>query len=176
MHAPGRTDDVAALTAVHHLNLAHGLAVAAVRARRAGARRSAVTLNLAWVRARPTTPPRDADAARRVDGLQNRVFLDPMLDGRYPADVLADTAAVTDWSFVPARRPRVIAAPLDVLGVNYYSPTVVRHWTRERPRESADGHDDSARPSPWVAVRRRRVPPHSRRRTPTWAGRSTRAG
>ena len=67
--------------------------------RRARARRSASTLNLAWVRPE-TDSAADADAARRVDGLQNRVFLDPMLDGRYPADVLADTAAVTDWSFV----------------------------------------------------------------------------
>ena len=47
VHAPGRTDDVAALAAVHHLNLAHGLAAAAIRSRRAGARRWRVTLNLA---------------------------------------------------------------------------------------------------------------------------------
>ena len=37
-----------------------------------------------------------------------------------------------------------------MLGVNYYSPTAVRHWTRERPRESADGHDDSGA-RPWIA-------------------------
>ena len=108
-----------------------------------------VALNLAWVRP-ATDSAADADAARRVDGLQNRVFLDPILDGRYPADVLADTAAVTDWSFVQPGDLAAIAAPIDVLGVNYYTPTAVRHWTRERPRESADGHDDSGARA-WVA-------------------------
>jgi beta-glucosidase len=44
----------------------------------------------------------DLDAARRCHGLQNRVFLDPILHGRYPADVLADTAAVTDGGSVRA--------------------------------------------------------------------------
>ena len=133
---------------MHHLNLAHGLAVAAIRAAapaRPGGRRAQPRVGAPGDR-----PAADADAARRVDGLQNRVFLDPILDGRYPADVLADTAAVTDWSFVRPGDLATIAAPIDLLGVNYYTPTVVRHWTRERPRESADGHDDSGA-RPWVA-------------------------
>jgi beta-glucosidase len=149
VHAPGRTDDLAALTAVHHLNLAHGLATAAVRRGAPGAR-VALTLNLAWVRPEKPDSVLDAEAARRVDGLQNRVFLDPVLHGGYPADVKADTAAVTDWSFVRDGDLDVISAPIDVLGVNYYSPTIVRHWTRERPKESADGHGDGVA-SPWIA-------------------------
>jgi beta-glucosidase len=148
VHAPGRTDEVAALTAVHHLNLAHARALAAIRAAAPSAQ-VGLALNLAWVRPE-TGSAADADAARRVDGLQNRVFLDPVLDGRYPADVLADTAGVTDWSFVQPDDLAAIAAPIDVLGVNYYTPTHVRHWTRERPRESADGHDDSGARA-WVA-------------------------
>lgn len=167
MHAPGRTDPAAALAAVHHLNLAHGLAAAAVRAA-APAAEVAVTLNLAWVLPE-TGSARDADAARRVDGLANRVFTEPMLHGRYPADVLADTAAVTDWSFVRPGDLELIAAPLDVLGVNY-SPTVVRHWTRE----TADGHGAGAAPrgSPATTSSSRASPA----RRPTWAGASTRAG
>jgi beta-glucosidase len=148
VHAPGRTEPAAALAAVHHLNLAHGLAVSAIR-EAAPSARVAVTLNLAWVRPE-TGSAVDAEAARRVDGLQNRVFLDPILHGRYPEDVIADTAEVTDWAFVRPGDTEVIAAPIDVLGVNYYSPTFVRHWTRERPRESADGHGDGAA-SPWIA-------------------------
>jgi beta-glucosidase len=110
----------------------------------------ALTLNLAWVRPEKPDSVLDAEAARRVDGLQNRVFLDPVLRGQYPADVQADTAAVTDWSFVCDGDLDVISAPIDVLGVNYYSPTIVRHWTRERPKENADGHGDGAA-SPWIA-------------------------
>jgi beta-glucosidase len=150
VHAPGRTDDAAALSAVHHLNLAHGLAAASIR-RAAPAARVALTLNLAWVRPE-TDSPQDAEAARRVDGLQNRVFLDPVLRGEYPADVQADTAAVTDWAFVLPGDLEVISAPLDVLGVNYYSPTRVRFWTRERTKEHADGHGDGdGEASPWIA-------------------------
>ncbi|HEY0815015.1 MAG TPA: GH1 family beta-glucosidase [Pseudonocardia sp.] len=149
VHAPGRTDGAAALTAVHHLNLAHGLAAAAIR-RAAPSAQVAMTLNLAWVRLE-TASAADAEAARRVEGLQNRVFLDPILHGRYPADVQADTAAVTDWGFVLPGDLEVIAAPLDALGLNYYTPTWVRHWTRERPKEHADGHGD-ADATPWVAA------------------------
>jgi beta-glucosidase len=147
-HAPGRTDPVLALAAVHHLNLAHGLAAAAIR-EAAPAARVGVTLNLAWVRPE-TDSPADLDAARRCDGLQNRVFLDPILRGRYPVDVVADTAGVTGWGFVQPGDMETIAAPLDVLGLNYYSPLHVRHWTRERPRETADGHGDAAA-TPWIA-------------------------
>ncbi|MGI5129479.1 GH1 family beta-glucosidase [Pseudonocardia sp. CA-107938] len=149
VHAPGRTDDAAALAAVHHLNLAHGRAVAAVRAA-APAARVSLTLNLGWINPATDSAP-DVDAARRIDGLQNRVFLDPVLNGRYPEDVLADTSAVTDWSFVRPGDLEVISAPIDVLGLNYYSPTHVRHWTRERPRESPTGLDDGS-PRPWIAA------------------------
>jgi beta-glucosidase len=149
VHAPGRTEPAAALAAVHHLNLAHGLATSAIR-RAAPESRVALTLNLAWVRPEQPDSAPDAEAARRVDGLANRVFLDPVLQGHYPADVQADTAAVTDWSFVRDGDLDTISAPIDVLGVNYYSPSVVRHWTRERPKENADGHGDGTA-SPWIA-------------------------
>jgi beta-glucosidase len=155
VHAPGRTEPAAALAAVHHLNLAHGLGAAAVRRAAPGAR-VALTLNLAWVRTEGSRRA-DADAVRRVDGLQNRVFLDPVLRGRYPADVLLDTASVTDWSFVREGDLALIHQPLDVLGVNYYSPTVVQAWDGSSPRArrsrpvASDGHGASTH-SPWVAA------------------------
>ena len=148
VHAPGRTDPAAALAAVHHLNLAHGLAARAIR-KRVPSARIAVSLNLAWV-VPETDSAADLDAARRVDGLQNRLFLQPMLTGGYPADVVADTAGITDWSFVRSGDEELALAPPDVLGVNYYTPTHVRHWTRERPRETADGHGDGTG-TPWIA-------------------------
>jgi beta-glucosidase len=108
-----------------------------------------VTLNLAWVQPETGTAL-DLDAARRCDGLANRLFLDPILHGRYPVDVVADTAEVTRWRFVQPADMDTIGAPLDVLGLNYYSPLHVRHWTRERPRETADGHGEGAA-TPWIA-------------------------
>jgi beta-glucosidase len=149
VHAPGRTEPAAALAAVHHLNLGHGLAGRVVRELAPSARLS-VTLNLHVVRPASDSAD-DADAVRRIDALANRAFLGPMLDGAYPADLLADTASVTDWSFVREGDEKAAAVPLDVLGVNYYAPTVVAHWDGASPRENADGHGASGH-SAWVGA------------------------
>ena len=123
-HAPGRTDPEAALAAAHHLMLGHGLAVDVVRAAVPDAR-VGVTLNLY-----PVTPlddrPGNLDAARRVDGLQNRWFLDPILRGSYPEDVQADLEPVSGLSWVEQGDLEAISRPLDFLGVNYYTRHVVR--------------------------------------------------
>ncbi|HEY0700177.1 MAG TPA: GH1 family beta-glucosidase [Micromonospora sp.] len=149
VHAPGRTEPAAALAAVHHLNLAHGLAGRVVR-ELAPAAQLSVTLNLHVIRPE-TDSAADRDAARRIDALANRAFLGPMLDGGYPADLLADTAGVTDWSFVRPGDETVANVPLDVLGVNYYSTTLVRAWDGVSPRSDADGHGRSAH-SAWVGA------------------------
>ena len=138
VHAPGRTDPAAALTAAHHLNLAHGLATAAVRSVRPSLP-VGLTLNLAAVRA-ASAEAADVDAARRIDALQNRVFLGPTLSGAYPADLLADTAGVTDWSFVHDGDTELIHQRLDALGLNYYSPTLVGGSAEHGGRSGADGH------------------------------------
>ena len=156
VHAPGRTEPASALAAVHHLNLAHGLATSAIR-RTAPQAQVALTLNLAWVRPASDLPA-DADAVRRIDGLQNRVFLDPTMRGEYPADVLADTASVTDWAFVLDGDLALISQPIDALGLNYYSPTVVRAYAGTGPRLEADGHGDGAA-SAWPACQDVEFPP-----------------
>jgi beta-glucosidase len=149
VHAPGRTEPAAALAAVHHLNLAHGLAGRVVREVAPAAQLSA-TLNMHVIRPQ-TDSDADRDAVRRIDALANRAFLGPMLDGAYPVDLLADTAGVTDWSFVREGDERTAVLPLDVLGVNYYSSTLVRAWDGVSPRSDADGHGSSAR-SPWIGA------------------------
>ena len=120
-HAPGRTDAGRGAAAVHHLMLAHGLAVAAHprRGTRPATRRSRSTRR--HVRAASDSPA-DLDAVRHVDGITNRIFLDPLLRGSYPDDVVEDLRHVTDWSFVADGDLATIGAPIDVLGVNYYNP------------------------------------------------------
>jgi beta-glucosidase len=122
-HAPGRTEPAAALAAAHHLLLAHGLGVQALRARRSAAPTSLV-VNLTAMRS-VSGDPADLSAARRMDGLANRLFLDPVLRGEYPADVLRDTSGITDWTFVRGGDLEIIGAPIDALGINYYQPTLV---------------------------------------------------
>src|SRR5699024_2766011 len=136
-HAPGRTDPAAALSAVHHLNLAHGLGLQALRSNVSNDPQYSVTLNLHLVRG---VGERGADAVRQIDGLANRVFLQPMLEGSYPQDVQADTSDITDWSFVREGDLAQIHQPIDVLGVNYYSSQQVARWDGSSPRQRADGH------------------------------------
>jgi beta-glucosidase len=122
-HAPGRIDPGGSLAAAHHLLLGHGLAVHRVREAAPSAQLS-IALNQGAVRA-VSDRPEDLDAARRIDGLLNRLFLDPILRGGYPVDVLSDTAKVTDWAFVRPGDLATIGAPIDVIGANYYQPDLV---------------------------------------------------
>jgi len=121
-HAPGLTDPAASVRAAHHLLLGHGLATRALRA--AGATSVGITLNLYAV-SPASDAPADADAARRIDALANRFFLDPLLRGRYPADAVDDLRPVTGFDHVHDGDLATIATPLDLLGVNYYSRHVV---------------------------------------------------
>ncbi|GAA1833076.1 GH1 family beta-glucosidase [Luedemannella flava] len=122
-HAPGRTEPDAAVAAVHHLLLGHGLATQAIRAQEPGAE-VGCTVNLYAV-SPASDSPADAEAARRIDGLSNRLFLDPLLLGRYPDDVVADLATVSDFSHVRDGDLETISTPLSMLGINYYSRHVV---------------------------------------------------
>ena len=122
-HAPGRQEPAAAFAAVHHLLLGHGLAANALRS--AGARSVSITLNPAAVF--PVDPESSADreACRIIDGLSNRMFFDPLLLGRYPADMLAHMARFTDLSYIQDGDLATIHAPIDVLGINFYQPAYV---------------------------------------------------
>jgi beta-glucosidase len=123
-HAPGRTSNPLAFRAAHHLNLAHGRAVAALRSTLPVTAEVSVTLNLHQVVPAGRT---DADlaAARHVDLVANRIFLDPMLRGGYPEELVETTRHLTDWSFVRPGDETDIHQPLDFLGVNYYNPAAV---------------------------------------------------
>jgi beta-glucosidase len=126
VHAPGRQDPEAAFAAVHHQLLAHGLAVRSLRA--AGAQTVALTLNLAPVLGgtdREAAGEADADAVRVVDGLLNRLLLDPVLRGSYPEDVMENARPFTDWSHVFTGDLETIGEPIDLLGINYYNPCLV---------------------------------------------------
>ena len=123
LHAPGVQDPGAAFSAVHHLLLAHGLATQALRA--GGAGRLGITLNPADVRPADEQSAADAAAVRLVDGLHNRIFLDPLLVGGYPDDVREHVARIVEPTFVQDGDEKIIAAPIDLLGVNFYAPTYV---------------------------------------------------
>ena len=119
IHAPGKALMLDALPTAHHQLLGHGLATAALRA--AGAREVLITNNYS-----PAWPASDSEAdvaaARACDALQNRMFTDPVLAGRYP-DLGAFGIGPDGLSCVRDGDLAAISAPVDGLGVNYYMPT-----------------------------------------------------
>jgi beta-glucosidase len=144
-HAPGRREPAAAVRAAHHLLLAHGLATLALRAQDAS---SQVGIGLNLYAVSPASGEEaDLDAARRIDGLQNRFFLDAVLHGRYPSDVLEDLRAVAGEDLVRDGDLATIATPLDMLGVNYYSRFTVSGRPAGRASAAAAPTDSG---SPWV--------------------------
>ena len=151
VHAPGRTEPEAALKAVHHLNLGHGLAAAAIREVLGDDVPISVTLNLHVVRPANPESPEDASAVEQIENLGNEAFLGPMLEGHYPQTLKDQTKAITDWSFVQDGDLELIKVPISILGVNYYSSSIAAHNDGSRPREQADGHGDSAA-TPWVGA------------------------
>lgn len=120
--APGHRDLDEALAAAHHLLLGHGWAMPVIRRNSPGCR-AGTTLNLT-----PQVPasPSEADAlATRVeDGKLNRWFLDPLAGRGYPQDAVA--AYRHGMPFVRPGDLAAMAAPLDFLGVNYYSRNIIR--------------------------------------------------
>jgi beta-glucosidase len=152
-HAPGRQEGAAGLVAAHHLLLAHGLATQELRSR--GADRLGISLNLTVPDPSDPADPVDLDAARRIDGLHNRLFLDPIFRGAYPSDVLDDTAALTfegrPWTDVVRDGDlATIAAPIDVLGVNYYHGDEVSGHPRTDVTGIGADHPERVSLSPFV--------------------------
>jgi beta-glucosidase len=129
--APGIRSRATAMQVSHHCLLSHGLAAQAVRAARADAS-VGIVLNLA-----PVYPasdvPEDVLQARRDDGLLVRWYLDALLLGAYPTDVLDYVGP--DAPRTGAADARIIAQPLDFLGINFYNPMISgadRRWVPAR--------------------------------------------
>jgi beta-glucosidase len=134
IHAPGHRDLRESVVASHHLLLAHGAAVAAYRAAGAsggGLGRIGIVLSLAPTYAASASHA-DAAAARGSDGHTNRWYLDPVLTGTYPADMLEL------WDRLVGPLPEIgpddaasIGTPSDFLGVNYYARRVIGAGTSD---------------------------------------------
>lgn len=119
-HAPGHRSKEEAVSASHHLLLAHGRATSILRQEVPGAQ-VGIALNLYPIY--PATESNaDRLAATRLDGLVNRTFLDPLSGCGYPQTVPYDGNLLA--SFVRDGDLREISTPVSFLGVNYYAPQV----------------------------------------------------
>jgi beta-glucosidase len=120
-HAPGLRDPEAAAAATHHLLLGHGLATRALRD--LGATNVGITLDL-----HPVRVLGDGDGvenARLVtDAMVNGIYLESVLQGRYPAH--APAAMLPPPQLIADGDMETISQRQDFLGVNYYSPVFLR--------------------------------------------------
>jgi len=121
IHAPGHRSWREAVAAAHHVMLGHGWTVPVIR--------SHVSESQVGIALNPTTIypgsdlERDLEASIREDGLRNRLWLDPLAGRDYPEDMVE-----LFGDLMPEIEPgdmEAIAAPIDFLGVNYYSPSYV---------------------------------------------------
>ena len=118
-HAPGHKSVKEALDVSHHVLLAHAMAMEVLHG--AGTNRVGIVLDQI-----PQTPrsahPADVAAARLADGRHNRWYLDPLAGRGFPEDVIE--ALGWDQAVVKHGDLELIARPIDMLGVNYYTRAV----------------------------------------------------
>jgi beta-glucosidase len=140
VHAPGRTDGAAALAAAHHLLVAHGSAVAAIRAAAPGV---PVGIVLDF---EPKHPAElhilDLEAAAVEHDQMNRWYLDPLSGRGYPED------GARAWGWlrreIRAGDLELAATPIDFMGVNYYTRHIVRSPLLPEPPAPAVAREETA--------------------------------
>jgi beta-glucosidase len=127
-HAPGIRNNQSVYIAAHHLLLAHGLALPRLRTHTRQQAQLGITLNLTPVYA-ANDHPETLDAVEWADKMSNRWFLDPIFRGTYPENLFADAGVapppIQDGDL------DIIAAPIDLLGVNNYSRSLIRARVEE---------------------------------------------
>jgi beta-glucosidase len=123
-HAPGKKDLGAAIKSLHHILLSHGLAADAIRSEAKRPVKIGITLNLNPIHP-ATDSKKDKEAAERADMFLNRIVLDPLLKGTSPIQESAVAKLLTGKIIQSGDLEKI--RQLDILGVNYYSRTVVKH-------------------------------------------------
>ncbi len=122
-HAPGKSDTRLAVAAAHHTNLAHGLALARIRSINPELRVGNSNLVVDILPA--SASPEDADAALRLDVMNNRIFLDPIYLGDYSADVHTIFDPFGLAGVIQPGDLELIGQPVDFMGLNHYQRVVV---------------------------------------------------
>lgn len=120
VHAPGHANRFEFPLAVHQLLRAHAAGASALRA--AGAGQVGLVVNLEPKDA-ASLDPDDLAAQERAEHYMNRLFLDPIFRGHYP-ERLPEIFGPA-WPHAGADLAE-LHAPLDFLGINYYTRSVVR--------------------------------------------------
>ena len=120
--APGHRSAQEAAVAAHRLLQAHAAAVRRYRAE--GRHRIGLVVNIEPKHLAPEATEADRHARDLADAYMNRQYLDPALLGRYPEELPEIFGA--DWPDWPQAEVEALQVPIDWLGLNYYTRSVVR--------------------------------------------------
>ena len=122
-HAPGHEDPGRYFKACHHINLAHGVAAEALRADSKA--EVGTVLQLGPFHPRGDSEE-DLEAARKLDGLFNRWYAEPVTLGKYPEDMMELFGGMVP---IEPKDMERISTPLDFIGMNIYT----RMWAYHAP-------------------------------------------
>lgn len=127
-HAPGRTDLGAAIAASHHVLVAHGMALNAIKEVQP-ASEVGIVINFT-----PVTPVGDSpfavDRQRVINDYENRWYTDPLSGKGYP-DYTVERLGWDQREVLPGDMD-LIAQPVDFLGINFYTRKFVGALDGER--------------------------------------------
>jgi beta-glucosidase len=126
--APGHRNRFEAPIASHNLLRSHGAAVQAYRAE--GRHQIGIVVNIEPKHA-ASDDPADVAATSRADAYMNRQYLDPIFFGTYPnemGEIFGE--AWPDW---PEQDFSLVRQPIDFLGINYYTRSVMRFDAKAWP-------------------------------------------
>ncbi len=119
-HAPGLRDIRATARAMHHVLLAHGRAIQAMRG--LGMSNLGAVFNLEWAEPGDDTPEA-REAADLYDGIYNRFFLGGVFNKAYPENVLQGLQAHLPDGWQDDFD--TIGTPVDWCGLNYYTRKLI---------------------------------------------------
>lgn len=119
-HAPGLRDIRATARAMHHVLLAHGTAIQAMRG--LGMKNLGCVFNMEWA-APADDSPAAAEAAALYDDYYNRFYLSGVFHGKYPERL--ETALGDHFPTGWQDDFGTIMAPLDWVGLNYYTRKLI---------------------------------------------------
>jgi beta-glucosidase len=129
IHAPGIKNLDLTLKAIHNVHLAHGETVKLFKNSNYK-NQIGITLNLS-PNYSYSVEEKDIIAAKTNDAFWNRMFLDPILKGSYPEEILNNPFGNTLKKIIKDDDMEIISHPIDFLGINYYSRSVIKHDENE---------------------------------------------
>lgn len=126
IHAPGEKNMKKGLNTAENLLIAHGMAVQEYRKTNPGGK-IGIALNEIYYEPFSSSPG-DRMAASLLDGLSNKFFLDILFKGKYPGAISGFLKLFGLSKGLSKEELEIIKAPMDFIGLNYYTRHVVKHF------------------------------------------------